>query len=131
MAKLSAHGTELYRYLSPKTGALISVRSDGVILRKRIFGTWRRYSHKNPSLTLEEWKELKREHYEALPAWCRGVRGFPSQAELERWQMDGACDVVDGSAAYEPDYRGTPGNDVNAVCQDSHGPSWLVALHLI
>ena len=39
--------------------------------------------------------------------------------------------VVDYSAAYEPDYRGTRGNDVNAVCQDAHGPSWLVALKLI
>lgn len=131
MAKLSAHGTELYRYLSPKSGCLISVRSDGTLLRRQIFGTWHLYAKKVDSLTLEQWKDLKRQRYEELPPWCRGVRGFPSQAQLEAWQLDGACDVVDGSAAYEPDYRGTPENDVNAVCQDSHGPSWLVALKLI
>jgi len=44
VAKLSAHGTELVRYFSPRKRALISVRSDGTTFCRRPYLDWKIYS---------------------------------------------------------------------------------------
>lgn len=117
MAKLSAHGTELVRYLSPRKRALVSVRSDGITLHRTPYSDWKIYSHKKSEVTLENWKHGKYTIFDELPRWAARCKSLPSVKQIEHWNIDAVCETVDGTLC-EPDYRG----------DGIHGPSWLVAL---
>ena len=117
MAKLSAHGTELVRYFSPRKRALVSVRSDGVTLIRYPSTNWKLYSRKKPKVTLAEWGRTKRRVFEAQPQWARECKSLPTMEDIKLWNLDSVCETVDGETC-EPDYQGS----------GSHGPSWLVAL---
>ena len=118
MAKLSAHGTELFRYFSARYRALISVRSDGITLYRTPFAGWKVLSRKKKDVSLKEWKETKYKAYGKLQPWKQEVRELPSIKQVEAWSLDSVCETTDGNEC-EPDYRG-PG-----------APSWLVALGLV
>jgi len=122
MAKLSAHGTELFRYLEID-GRLRSVRSDGTILVRSVYRGWKLRARKKPEIPLEEWIKRKLEARDKVlaseEAWRMQVKSLPSMKTLERWQFDSVCEAVDGCTV-EPD----------GTCP--HGtPSWLRALRLI
>jgi hypothetical protein len=64
--------TELYRYLQPTTGWLFSIRTDGTTwYRRNLFSPWLEYCHKAEDISLEEWIQIKRKAYQALPAHLR------------------------------------------------------------
>jgi hypothetical protein len=120
MAKLSAYGTELVRYFSPRKRALVSVRSDGVTLHRRPYSDWKIYSRKKSEVTLENWKHSKYAIFDELPRWAARCKSLPSVKQIEHWNIDSVCETVDGTPC-ESDYRG----------DGIHGPSWLVALGLL
>jgi hypothetical protein len=120
MAKLKAHGTELYRYFSTKHRGLVSVRSDGTRLIKRVEEDWKILSRKQADVSMDVWRAAIEKLMNSLAAWKKRVRSLPTQAQLEYWTFDGLCETTDGDLL-EPDFRG----DWN------HGPSWLVALRLV
>lgn len=120
MAKLSAHGTELFRYLSPKYRALVAVCADGTVLTRSPFTNgWKVLARKRPEIKLEDWVAKKRERYCALPAWIKEVKSIPSLRMLQKWEDDGWCETPTGHVV-EPDGRGPDGV-----------PSWFLLLGLI
>lgn len=120
MARLSAHGKELFRYLSPKYRALVAVYADGTILKRSPFtGGWKVMARKRPEIALEEWVAKKQERYAALPAWVKEVKSIPSLRTLQEWEDDGRCETPTGHVV-EPDGHGPDGV-----------PSWLLALGMI
>jgi len=120
MAKLSAHGTELFRYFSTKHRGLISVRSDGYALIRYPGSNWKLKLKRKEGSNLEDWAKLWAGVYDRLPAWKRRVTYLPSLEDLQAWTFDSVCETTDGDCL-EPDYRGDA----------EHGPSWLVALGYI
>jgi len=121
MAKLSAHGIELYRYFSTKYGGLLSIRSDGYALIRYPGSTWKLKLKRKEGKTLEDWAKLWAEVYERLPSWKKRVEHLPSLEDLRHWTFDSVCETTTGEML-EPDYRGN-GAEI--------GPSWLVALRYI
>ena len=119
MAKLSAHGTELARYFSPKNRGLVAVMGDGTRLLRRMDSGWTVIGRKKAHLPMDEWVALKLETIAKLPGWCRDVRSLPSMRTLEEWQNDSMCETVTGDRV-EPDGVGPDG-----------APSWLIALGFI
>lgn len=118
MAKLSAHGTELYRYFSSKYRGLISVRSDGYALVRYPGSNWKLKYRRKAGTSLEDWRALWAGVYDRLPEWKRQVTHLPSLEDLQHWTFDSICETTTGEML-EPDYRGN-GADI--------GPSWLIAL---
>ncbi len=119
MAKLVAHGYELFRYYSMKYRGILAVMSDGVTMVKRTDGAWKVAARKKPDVTLEAWREGKKNLYESLPQWMRNAKSIPTLATLQRWEMDGVCKTPTGHMV-EPDGVGPDGV-----------PSWLRILGLI
>ena len=122
MAKLSAHGTELYRFLSCTRGGLVSVRSDGTKLFRSPFGGWKLIARKKKEISLEEWTRRKlawRDEDRAKRPWAHEVKSLPSLRTLDRWAMDSVCETTDGQTI-EPDGVALNGS-----------PSWLIALRMI
>jgi hypothetical protein len=78
MAKLSAHGTELVRYFSPRKRALVSVRSDGVTLHRTPYSNWKIFSRKKSEVTLADWQHGKYAIFSQLPRWARRCKSLPS-----------------------------------------------------
>lgn len=119
MAKLQANGDELFRYLDPRAGGLLSVRSNGVVLRKTPFsGGWKVYARKKADVPLEEWANRKAEAFSKTYAWQR-VKSIPSSETLNRWAFDGVAETVTGDTI-EPDGVGVDG-----------APSWLLVFAVI
>lgn len=119
MAKLSAHGTELFRYLSLKHRGLLAVMSDGTVLRKTPWQpTWKLYRTKKKEVSIEAWTASKMEMKAKLEGW-QFVKSIPSAAKLEAWALDSVCEAVDGSTV-EPDGKTFDG------C-----PSWLLVFGAI
>lgn len=113
-------GTEIYRYFSPRAGAVLSVRDDGATYAKTIDAPeWRLLTTKKPDVSLADWRATKETRIASLPAWARKVDDLPSMDELEAWANDGICESVTGHRV-EPDGYGPDG-----------APSWLIALGLI
>lgn len=119
MAKLTAHGDEIARYFSPRRRALVSVRSDGVSLIRRVGTGWKVLARKKAEIPLDEWRTRKLEAIAALPTWARECRALPSWHTLESAVTDGVCESVTGDNV-EPDGHGPDG-----------APSWLLALGMI
>jgi hypothetical protein len=120
MAKLTVHGTELYRYFSLRYHGLISVRSDGYALVKRPGSDWKLCLKRKRGRTLDDWATHWAKVYAKLKPWKKRVQTLPTLGDLEHWTFDGLCETTDGET-YEPDYRGDA----------EHGPSWLIALGFI
>jgi len=118
MAKLSAHGTELYRYFSTKYGGLLSIRSDGYALIRYPGSNWKLKLKRKAGASLEDWRVLWAGVYGRLPEGKRAVNYLPSLEDLQHWTFDSICETTDGEML-EPDYRGNGADK---------GPSWLVAL---
>lgn len=119
MATLQAHGTELHRYFSTAARGLLSVRSDGTTLVRRVGDGWKVYRRKRADVTMETWTEYKRQKFASLPAWKRECTELPALHELEQWVSDSVCESPTGHTV-EPDGAGPDGV-----------PSWLVCLGLI
>lgn len=119
MATLSKQGNEITRYLSTKYRGLVSVRDNGVILRKTPFsGGWKIVARKKKSVSDKEWLDLNIELNNKLPAWKKVTR-IPSVRQLERWSFDGVAESTLGNTV-EPDGR------------DQYGaPSWLLVFGLL
>ncbi len=118
MAKLSAHGNELFRYLSMRRGALIAVMEDGKSLSRTPWSGWKLAFRKKDGISLDEWKKISIAFYNRLPEW-RKVNSLPSVKQLEEWVCDGICETPTGHRI-EPD--GT---------HPEEGPSWLIVFGLI
>ncbi len=119
MAKLSAHGSELFRYASERARGLMAVMSDGTILRRTPFsGGWKVYARKKAEVPLAAWTEQKKAFYDRLPEWAK-VSTIPSETTLQHWMFDGVAETTTGDDI-EPDGRGADG-----------APSWLLVLGLI
>ncbi|MBX3671304.1 MAG: hypothetical protein KF778_23150 [Rhodocyclaceae bacterium] len=112
---------ELFRYLCPEHGGLVSIREDGrsYLLRPFKDGVWIKFAEKKPEVPLEKWRANKRAAFALLPYWQTSVTDLPDDATLNRWLVDGVCETPDGDEI-EPD--GTSWKGV---------PSWLVALKLM
>ena len=119
MAKLVAHGTEMFRYFNPTTGRLFAVMSDGVRLYKTAYSGWRVFSRKKPDVPMGRWVASMEEKRNQVPAWARSLKSIPSHATLARWDMDGVCKTPTGHRV-EPDGVGPDGV-----------PSWLRVLRVI
>jgi hypothetical protein len=117
MAKLSAHGTELFRYFSYRKRGLVSVRSDGVALIRYPGTNWKLCYKRKAGCSLEEWRTLWHRIYDKLAPWKKEITSLPTMAQIREWTFDSVCETTDGETC-EPDSRGW----------GSHGPSWLVAL---
>jgi hypothetical protein len=117
MAKLSAHGTELYRYFSTQKRGLISVRSDGYALIRYPSTGWKLIFKRKTTCSLEDWRAMWQRIYNRLPAWKKEVQSLPTMEDVHAWTFDSVCETTDGETC-EPDSRGWA----------NHGPSWLVAL---
>jgi hypothetical protein len=120
MAKLSAHGSELFRYFSTKKRALISVRSDGTALVRYPGANWKLAYKRKPGCSLEQWAEIWQGVYDRLAPWKKQVSSLPSMEDIRIWSFDSVCETTDGEIC-EPDARSWA----------DHGPSWLVALGYI
>jgi hypothetical protein len=110
------------RLLDTRRGKLVSVRSDGTLMAKWIWGRWKMYGRVRQSLMRdgqvdeEALRQFVAEHHER---WLEGDYHLPSLAELERWEQDGVAEAVDGCPV-EPDGR----------CP--HGmPSWLLVVGVV
>lgn len=120
MAKLSAHKGEFARYFSPKYRRLMSLNEDGTTLARTVSTGWKVFTHKNPEVSLDDWRRAKLEMLAKLPSWARDCKSLPSMAELERYMSDAICPTVSGMDDVEPDGYGSDG-----------APSWLLAVGLI
>lgn len=119
MAKLSANGTELYRYVCARAQGLLSVRSNGVVLVKRPFsGSWKVYARRKPGVSMEEWLEFRKKTERNLKFWQR-VDRIPSFKTLERYSFDCVAESTAGNTV-EPDGWDSEGN-----------PSWLLVLGMV
>lgn len=118
MAKLSAHGRELTRYLR-RNGVLCAVMEDGVTLGRTIGSGWKVYRRKRPEIAIEEWRRVKLEKISALPAWQRECKSLPSMNTIQEWISDSVCESVTGDTV-EPDGHGPDG-----------APSWLLVCGMI
>lgn len=117
MAKLSAHGTEIGRYLSDRHRGLMAVMSDGKVLRRTPYSGWKRCLKLKPGVDPAAFYARK---CDSLPAWMTSVRTIPSLQTMERWlNEDGMCESVSGDCV-EPDGTGRDGS-----------PSWLRFFGLI
>lgn len=119
MALLICNGTELALYFDTKLRALVSVRSNGVRLYRKLGSTWKVLARKKADAPLESWKKQALELRDAQPAWAQRVKNLPTLETLMRWEADGKCKTPTG-AWVEPD-----GQDANGV------PSWLRVLGFI
>lgn len=119
MAKLSAHGEEVIRYLSFKRRGLISVRSDGTLLRRDPWsGGWKLHARIKPGVDLERWIADRKARYQTAPAWMKQV-ALPSAETLREWESNGIAETPTGYEV-EPDGHGPDGS-----------PSWFLVLGLI
>ncbi len=120
MAKLSAHGYELYRYFSPDYRGLLSIRSDGVTLIRYPGSNWKVKKRKKAEVSFEQWRAGRADTYARHPQWARDCQTLPSVEQINEWSTDSVCETIDGDTC-EPD----------APAFGTHGPSWLVALGYI
>ena len=111
--------TELHRYFSVARGALISVRSNGVILCRQVDDDWKVLSRKKAECSFAQWVANKKAALSSLGRWQLEVEELPSMQELMAWDEDGICETPTGHRV-EPDGTGPDGV-----------PSWLRALRLI
>ena len=112
-------GLELHRYFSVARGALISVRSNGVILCRRVDDDWKVLSRKKADIPLTQWVANKKAALILLDRWQLEVDELPSMRDVMEWDDDGICETPTGHHV-EPDGTGPDGV-----------PSWLRALRLI
>jgi len=120
MAKLSAHGDELFRYFSVSRRRLLSLRSDGQCMAMSgLDRTWRNYAKKKPEVSVDAWVAGHRRREAEQPVWARDIRSIPSQRQLEEWVHDCCCETPGGDSV-EPDGYGQGG-----------APSWLLLLGLL
>ena len=117
--ELDANGLELHRYFSVARGALISIRSNGVTLRRQVDDDWKVLSRKKAECSLAQWVANKKASLSSLDRWQLAVDELPSMQELMAWNEDGICETPTGHRV-EPDGTGPDGV-----------PSWLRALRLI
>ena len=89
MAKLSAHGTELYRFFCPAALRLLSVRSDGVTLAQRHGEGWKLYTRKRADVPLGQWVDAQRRRWGNLPPLSREITTPPTIDQVERWRAKG------------------------------------------
>jgi len=119
MAKLIAHGTELFRYFNPATGRLFAVMSDGVRLYRTAYSGWKVFARKKPGALMGNWVAAMEAKRAQVPEWAQRTTSLPSSATLQKWEMDGICKTPTGHTV-EPDGTGPDGV-----------PSWLRVLRLI
>ena len=119
VSELDANGSELHRYFSQARGALISIRSNGVILCRQVDDDWKVLSRKKAECSLEQWVANKKASLSSLRRWQLEIEELPSLQELMAWNEDGICETPTGHRV-EPDGTGPDGV-----------PSWLRALRLI
>jgi hypothetical protein len=120
MATLSKHGTELCRYFSTRYYGLVSVRSDGTVLRRTPHSNgWKLYRRKKPDIPLADWCEAHRRRYEESPAWTKKHIQVPTCEELEDMARDYQCETVTGDPV-----------DIDGYGADG-APSWIVALGMV
>lgn len=108
MAKLSAHGAELFRYFSISRRCLMAAMEDGTTLYKTPYSGWKVFARKKADVPLEQWRRGKEEMVSKLPEWARKCKSIPSVSALERWSYDGICETPTGETV-EPDGIGTDG----------------------
>lgn len=120
MAKLSAHGKELFRYFSMKDYGLVAIMEDGQILRKTPLSTiWKKYRHKKPGVDMGTWRSVKQGQYDRAPEWAKNCKTVPTYETMQRWERDCMCKTPTGHVV-EADGEGPDGV-----------PSWLILLGLI
>jgi hypothetical protein len=117
MAKVSAHGPEIYRYFSFRKRGLVSVRSDKVALIKYPGTGWKLCYKAKPGVSEAEWVRIWRDFYAKLSPWKKQIDSLPSLAQIKAWTFDSVCETTDGETC-EPD----------SPPLGEHGPSWLIAL---
>jgi hypothetical protein len=117
MAKLSAHGPEIYRYFSLRKRGLVSVRSDKVALIKYPGTGWKLCYKAKLGSSEAEWAQVWATFYGKLSPWKKRIDSLRSLEQIKAWTFDSVCATTDGKTC-EPDSRGWA----------DHGPSWLVAL---
>jgi hypothetical protein len=120
MAKLSAHGDVLIRFLSPR-GCLKAYCADGKVLARTVYSNgWKLAGKLKPNITpAEAAANVRRFYTQNGEPWRLDIKSIPSQCTLERWNEDGGCETVTGEWV-EPDGVGSDG-----------APSWLRAMALI
>lgn len=98
MAKLSAHGAEIGRYLGQRKlsmPALFAFMEDGTTLYRQPGSGWRVYARLiKGAVTLEQWRAKRREYLATLPKWRR-PDSLPSMEALR-------AQVFGEAAAYSP-----------------------------
>lgn len=119
MAALKNHGTELARFLSIKARGVLSVRSDGVTLVRRVGENWKVFARKKADISIEDWRTRKLSFLLGITPWKKQVKSLPSMATIERWLNDGVCETPTGHRV-EPDGFGPDGV-----------PSWLLILGFV
>lgn len=106
--------TEAIRYFSVRHLGLISIHTDGRVLRKTPFiSDWALYAKKKREVSLDEWLAKKHEFVRGLPGWQRDCHSIPTIEMLSRWSIDGVAETPTGYMV-EPD----------GVAPDG-SPSWL------
>src|SRR5262245_10498522 len=105
MAKLSAHGTEVFRCFDPHRRILKAYMSDGTILARSLFSGWSRYGKIKEGRTVEEVVDniMARVSQALLEGkgnygWIFKVDHLPSVKSLERWAN---ADLVPTPTGYE------------------------------
>ena len=119
MAKLEAHGTELFRFFRAETGQLNAIMTDGVRLFRTPFHGWRVGGRVRADVSLDKWASSWKIIRDNQPEWARSLKSIPTQSTLEKWENDGVCKTPTGHTV-EPDGVGPDGV-----------PSWLRILRLI
>ena len=69
VSELDVNGSELYRYFSVARGALISIRSNGVTLRRQVDDDWKVLSRKKAECSLAQWVANKKASLSSLHRW--------------------------------------------------------------
>ncbi len=111
---------EFARFFSLKDRGLVSYRTDGRILIRRLGDpNFRSYLVKKADVPLEDWIALKKEMLLRVARWCFETTELPSTEEMEEWVSDSVVDTPTGHRV-EPDGVGPDGV-----------PSWLRCLGLI
>jgi hypothetical protein len=80
MAKLSAHGTEIFRGLDMVRGALVAIMSDGVVLQKRVGEGWKVRSRLKSGVDPVYAASRFRENRRIDPS----IKRLPSERDLDR-----------------------------------------------
>jgi hypothetical protein len=120
MATLSKQGNEIFRFFSIRKRGLISIRDNGVILRRTPWSNgWKIIAKKKPEVSIDAFLQSARDRYEKLAEWKKQIKSIPTYETLEEWEREGICETPTGYSV-EPDGVGPDGV-----------PSWLRCFSII